>query len=237
MWIYLTPQAFATTILFDQGHGQRFLIQDEGELGLSKLKSVFIKQGYDVIQSTSLLTSDILQGVDVVFISGAFSDFSLDEIQVIENFLYEGGKLCITLHVGPLNGMLLSRLNVNVSNVVVKESQNLIDHNPLNFRVEIINKHPIFESVASMNFYGSWALKGMSPDIDELLYTGQQAWLDINRNNHRELGEPIGQWSVTVAGILGKGEYVVFADDAIFQNQYLTDMNLSIANNLAIWLR
>jgi len=41
---------------------------------------------------------------------------------------------------------------------------------------------------------------------------------------------------VAVAGRSGKGRFVVFGDDAIFQNKFLTGDNLVLGRNLASWL-
>ena len=63
------------------------------------------------------------------------------------------------------------------------------------------------------------------------------AWLDLDRNRVYDAGgEPGGSWGVGVAGSLGKGRFVVFGDDAIFQNRFLEGGNEHLGRNLARWL-
>jgi hypothetical protein len=66
--------------------------------------------------------------------------------------------------------------------------------------------------------------------------TGPQAWIDRNVNNRQDPNEPGRTFGLVVAGKFGDGEYVVFGDDAIFQNRFLKDENLILAKNLAGWL-
>jgi hypothetical protein len=40
-----------------------------------------------------------------------------------------------------------------------------------------------------------------------------------------------------VAGALGRGRFVVFGDDTLFQNRFLDGSNLELAGNLVHWLR
>jgi len=39
-----------------------------------------------------------------------------------------------------------------------------------------------------------------------------------------------------VTGTLNKGDFVIFGDDAIFQNRFLDDDNRKLATNLGKWL-
>jgi hypothetical protein len=41
---------------------------------------------------------------------------------------------------------------------------------------------------------------------------------------------------VVIAGSLGRGEFAVFGDDAIFQNRFLKDENLLLGKNLVKWM-
>ena len=50
-------------------------------------------------------------------------------------------------------------------------------------------------------------------------------------------GEPSMSLGVLVAGKIGTGEFVVIGDDAIFQNKFLSDANLVLAQNISVWLK
>ena len=42
---------------------------------------------------------------------------------------------------------------------------------------------------------------------------------------------------VVIAGTFGKGKYVIFGDDAIFQNKFLDQENMPLGKNLAAWMK
>ena len=48
--------------------------------------------------------------------------------------------------------------------------------------------------------------------------------------------DAVQAFTVVAAGELGQGAFIVFADDAIFQNRFLTGDNVTLARNLAGWL-
>jgi hypothetical protein len=47
----------------------------------------------------------------------------------------------------------------------------------------------------------------------------------------------VGSFGVVVSGDLGNGRFIVFGDDAIFQNKFLDNSNRQLAKNLARWLK
>jgi hypothetical protein len=44
-------------------------------------------------------------------------------------------------------------------------------------------------------------------------------------------------FGVVIAGRSGRGGFVIFGDDALFQNKFLVEGNAALAKNLAKWLR
>ena len=63
------------------------------------------------------------------------------------------------------------------------------------------------------------------------------AWVDLNGNKQFDPQDAQQAFAVAVAGKYGKGEFVVFGDDAVFQNQFLQGGNLLLATNLAEWFK
>ena len=72
-----------TSGLFDQGHGQRFLIERGGDLDLSLFAGTFRDRGAEVSTSSAPLTEKLLHGVDVLVISGPFRPFTPEEIEAV----------------------------------------------------------------------------------------------------------------------------------------------------------
>ena len=225
-----------TAVLFDQGHGQRFLIERGEDLDLSLLAGTFRDLGADVSTSSSPLTEKLLHGVDVLVISGPFRPYTPEEIEAVARFIERGGAVCITLHIAPPVADLLYRVGVDHSNSVIHEEEGTIGKDPLNFHVTRLESHPLFQGVRQFSLYGVWALQSVRSGVRALARTSPSAWVDLNGNGRLDPGDARQQFAVAVAGEAGKGRFVVFGDDAVFQNKFLTGDNLILARNLAAWL-
>lgn len=221
-------------VLFDEGHGQMFLIDGIGLLHLSSLASVMKDQGIEVRSTKTALTTELLGGVDALVISGAFKPLAPEEIAAVRTFLQTGGKLAVMLHIGPPVAEVLHQLGVAISNGVMQERENVLDQ-PINFRVTHLEQHPLTANLEGFAVYGGWALLPMTEPARSLAETSASAWVDLNGDRELNEGDAVQGFSVMVTGEHGEGEFVVFADDAMFQNQFLKGENRALAGNLARW--
>lgn len=220
-----------TRVVFDQGHNQRFLIGDSGELQLSGLADIIRSKGADVSAINGPLNDEALRGVTALVISGPFEALKPEEVEAVAAFVEKGGRLALMLHIGqPLAG-LLARLDIDHSNAVLRERENTIDKD-INFRVKGLNPVPLFAGLKQFSLYGGWALKAGQGNA-AIAHTSDQAWVDLNGDKLLSENDPVGAFDVVVAGALGAGRYVVFGDDAIFQNRFLDPDNSRLAANLA----
>jgi hypothetical protein len=236
--LFSTLHAHAgTKVLFDQGHGQRFLIERGGDLDLSLLAGAFRDLGHDVSTSTAPLTEKLLARIDVLLISGPFRPYSLEEIETVTRFVERGGAVCITLHIAPPLSALLFRLGVDHSNSIIHEKEGIIDGDPIRFNVTRLENHPLFQGISKFSLHGVWALlESSTANVRSIARTSTSAWIDLNGNGTFDQGDAQQAFAVAVAGEAGKGRFVVFGDDAIFQNKFLKEENLTLARNLAAWL-
>ena len=224
-------------VIFDQGHGQKFVIEKEGELQLSGLAGVLKGKGYEVRVNAGQINGAALKGADVLLISGAFQPLSPEETKAILRFVEHGGKLCVMLHVPQPLTALMSRLKVYASNGVIQEQENTIRNDPKQFFVMNMEKHQITKGLKKIGVHGTWALMTESKTARIIARTGPNAWIDLNRDgkfNETDARQPFG---VIIAGTLGKGRYVIFGDDAIFQNKFLDQENMLLGKNLADWMK
>lgn len=222
-------------ILFDEGHGQMFLAGRDGALDLSELAGLFRSAGFEVRVGRSRLDDGALKGVDAVVSSGPFTPFSPDEVDALDRFLKEGGRLSLMLHIGPPAAGLLERLEVLHSNGVIRERDNILHDQPLDFWVTRLEPHPVFDDVERFGLFGGWAL--LAEDGTRIIArTGERAWVDLNRNEAFDETDAAGSFGVAAAGERGAGRFIVFGDDAIFQNRYLVEYNRRLAENLVRWL-
>lgn len=230
-------EAKKPTVIFDQGHGQKFVIEKEGELQLSRLSGLLKGKGYNVKIDVGQLNDAALNTADVLIISGAFQPLSPEEINAVIRFVERGGKLCVMLHVPqPLAG-LMSRLKIYASNGVIQEQENTINNAPMDFYITNMEKHKITKGLKKIGFHGAWALMTESSTARIIARTGPKAWIDLNRDGKFNGNDARQSFGVIIAGTHGKGRYVIFGDDAIFQNKFLDQENMPLGKNLADWMK
>lgn len=229
--------AAAPVALFDQAHGQRFVIEEKGPLHLAGLAEQFRTAGYTVRSGSTPLSEPVLAGVDVLVISGPFAALTGDEAAAVARFLEKGGRLAAMLHIGPPLAELLHRLDVDFSNYVLSEQEHVIKGDPRNFRVKDLTPHPLFDGIGHFSLYGGWALMNTGSNAVIIAATTPRAWVDLDGNRELSAGDLVQRFGVAVAGTWGKGRFIIFGDDAIFQNQFLDEANTTLAANLATWLR
>ena len=238
-WLAVSAEAShaGSTLLIDEAHGQRFHVEHHGELDLSKLAAVFTEHGLDSRVSREPLSDVSLAGIDALVTSGAFEALSSQETAAVLRFLERGGRLCVMLHIAPPLDGLCTVLEVSFSNGVIRERDGVLHMDPLNFHVTRMSKdHPLTHGVASFDVFGAWALLNRGPGVNVLAETSADAWVDLKRNQTFDPQDAGRTFPVAVGGDRGKGAFVVFGDDALFQNRYLTGGNETLAANLARWL-
>lgn len=221
-------------ILFDQGHNQRFLIEEKGDLQLSKLSDIMRGEGAQVASTKEPLSDDALKEISALVISGPFESLRPEEVDSVVRFIERGGRLAAMLHIGPPLAGLLTKLDLDHSNAVMHERNNVIDSD-INFRVTALAGSSLFAGLTQFSAYGVWALDPGKSGI-ALAQTSADAWADLDGDKILSQGDVIGVFTVAVSGTLGAGNFVVFGDDAIFQNKYLDENNSRLAANLAGWL-
>jgi len=226
----------STEVLFDQGHGQKFSLDESGPRDLSLLAALVKYEGASVKKTREPLTEDVLSGVDTLVISGALSVLEPEEVDAITTFVNEGGGLCIMLHIAWPVSDLLNRLGVSISRGVVQEQENIIGARPLDFQVIWMEPHPITEGLRDFAVSGTWALLPRGENAKIIAQTSPSAWVDVDGNARLNSGDAMQSFGVVVAGEMDKGQFVVFGNNVMFQNRFLQQHNHDLAKNLARWL-
>lgn len=227
----------APVMLVDQGHGQRFVIEKEEALQLSSFASVMKQEGFEVRSGSEPLTDDSLKGVSVLVISGPFVALLPSEVEAVTRFIGQGGRMVTMLHIGsPLAG-LLHRLEVDFSNYSLREQENVIDNDSRNFRAKAFESSPLFDGLSHFSAYGVWALMNTAANARIIASTSSRAWVDLDSDNKLTTADAVQQFGILVEGTQGAGRFLVFGDDAIFQNKFLDDNNRKLATNMARWLK
>lgn len=224
-------------ILFDQGHRQAFVIEKDGPLQLSSLANLFQQQGWQVAANRESLTQQSLTGIDALVISGAFSPLTPAEIDTVLDYLRRGGKLAVMIHIGQPLLPLLHKLGVDVGTRVINAKQAQPNGKTTDFVVRNFKPHPLTSSLQSFAIYGGWPLRAFAQAGQAIASTGPDTWVDMNQDKKFSQGDLVSPFDVLISGNIGRGSFAVFADDAIFQNQFLRAGNKTLAENLARWLK
>ncbi|WP_224983260.1 DUF4350 domain-containing protein [Geomonas agri] len=230
------PVLAAEKVLFDNGHGQRFQIKEQGPLQLSGLAKVIQAAGLEVGTVDQPLSDATLAGARALVISGAFRPLDPSEADAVARFIQNGGRVAVMLHIAPPMATFLDRLEVRYTNGVIQERENVIDGNLLNFRVVRMKEHPLFKGVNDFAVHGAWGLINQTDSAQVIAATGFQAWIDVDQDQ-KQSKEETASYGLVVLGTMGKGSFLVFGDDAIFQNKFLEGNNKILAANLAAWLK
>lgn len=223
-------------ILFDQGHGQLFAVDQDGPLQLSELAATLRGSGLEVVASRQPLSAERLKGVAAVVISGPFIPLAQQEIEALLGYLDQGGRLALMLHIGQPLIPLLHRLGVDVGNGVIRETTQIIEGEPLNFTVSDLSPHPLTANLTGFALFGAWPLMNFGVQGQEIARSGGQAWVDLDASKNQSPDDAVQSFTVVVAGQYGAGYFAVFGDDAIFQNKFLREYNQLLAHNLGRWL-
>jgi len=94
----------------------------------------------------------------------------------------------------------------------------------------------VVNRIQEFSAYGVWGLINKDQSVRIVASTGPNAWIDL-RQDKKQTKENTSSFGVIVAGEMGQGAYLVFGDDAIFQNKFLDANNKALAANLAAWLK
>jgi len=225
-----------STVLFDTGHGQRFFPDRDGDLDLSGLAAVLKADGIRLTNTAAPFTDETLAEARAVIISGPFIPFTSGEIEALVAYVKRGGLLVVMLHIAPPAATLIGQLGGSVANGVVREAGQILDGNPLNFRVTRFAPHPLVAGIDSFSLYGGWPLLAREPGTALIANTSPGAWVDLDRDQKLSATDAVQSFGLILTGSIGSGEFAVFADDAIFQNKFLAGGNLQLAKNLAAWI-
>jgi len=231
------PPLPAPVLLFDQGHGQQALIDNIRLDDLSKFAALFKEAGFQVSASRQVLSRDTLAKADSLIIAGPNRPLNNLELQEIGEFLQNGGQLCLLLANARSANNLLAALGVAAANMVVYEQQGVIATDPKKFRVKnLAKRHPLTKGIPEFKIYGAWPLN-TALMANVIAKTSDKSWVDLNLDQQLTPGDAVQSFPVIVTGQVGHGHYVVFGDEALFRNRYLTENNLQLAKNLADWFK
>ena len=243
-------------IYYDIGHGQSSL-SEQSQVGREILRNYLVNSNYAIQESDTKRWSEIPSDADVLMIWGPKTDFMPNEINIIDQYLNNGGKLLIALDpdlnldpVKELRKLLLTK-GIVASNSLVIDTVNHV--NGSNGTVPIAAKyaedHVITKGFPGQVFFPltGFVTLGAQAEGKELVLSTQYpaAWGEMNPREFSDgkvkfdEGQDIkGPVAFAVAAKIKTGGSVVFfANSTFIDNAYAKyASNHTLLLNSISWL-
>jgi ABC-2 type transport system permease protein len=236
-----------------QGHGEPSL-RDTGDFGYMKFLST-LQQDYVTVTNLELLgDSDVPMDCNLLIIAGPASAFTGPELQKIDRYLTEGGRLLLLFNYASVQhptGLepILQRWGINVPASIVQDPKNTITGQDV--VVRRFAHHPVMDALEQLSIQMVlprpveeviWQNPPANPpDVTELAFTSPDATLA------GEPGEPPRSYpliaaaeqkpSPGVATPRGTTRIIVAGDSIFLGNHYIDGgANRDFLNSAANWL-
>jgi len=222
---------------FDSSHGEIFSVFGDGPLDYTAFGQMMREAGFDVIEPAEPITDTSLKNLRLLVIAGPTRPYEHREVQTIRQFVEDGGRLLVLLHIAPPVARLTETFGIFVSNFVVSEHEGSIGGKAQDFYVTRFIPHPVATDVSRIAVFGSWGLMAEAPAV-VVAETSDDAWVDFDRNGLLNSDEPRQSFGILAVVKYGDGRMVVVADDAPFATRFLDEGdNRKLAENIVHWLK
>lgn len=231
------PRPKARVARFDAAHGEIFSVFGASPLDYTEFGRMMVEAGFEVIEGRDPLSLSSLASVSLLVVAGPTRPLEEAEIKAVNQFVLDGGRLLVLLHVAPPVARLTESFNIFVSNFVISEKDNTIEGKPQDFYVMRFADHALADGLSRIAVYGTWGLLAETP-AKVIAETSAEAWVDLNRDGRANGEEPRLAFGIIAMAQPGQGRVVVVADDAPFATRFLAEAdNRVLAENILQWLK
>ena len=194
---------------FLQGHGEPSLT-DSGQSGYLKFTSI-LQENYIDVQPLELLgDNDVPEDCNLLIIAGPTGPLSGLELQKIDQYLAQGGRLFVLLNYASIKqptGLepILQRWGVNVGMDVVQDLKNTTSSSGTDVAVRRFSSHPVVNPLTQSALQmilprpvGRVDAKNPPPDapqVDELAFSGDSSTLVGDAADRRTVIRSWWRWS------------------------------------------
>jgi hypothetical protein len=223
-------------LLFDLAHREVFSPDDESPRGQKMIYSLFSSLGYEVVRNEEMFTPEVLSSSHTVYIPGAMSMLSEEEIKNLKEFVKNGGCLIATVHVNFFMQPLLESFGFQITNSPICQSEKTFHGNLKDFLATSIIEHDVTQGISGVAVMGTWGIREADKDAKVVVSTSDNAWADINGNDAFDNSDIRGKFGIIGVYESGKGKVVIAADDAVFSNALLgNEGNKKLVENIVRW--
>ncbi len=230
-------------VLMDEGHSE-WLVSSNAQFLTQDLE----ERGYLVQTLGGTITASSLENCDVLIIGTAWGSFTQNEIQVIEDFVKNGGGLLLTglgwswvdyhpestIHDYPMN-KIAQRFGAFFNpDIIFDPTDYTIDPGSAIFHSLFIESHPVTQGVTRIGATGS--LHGsINIEIGTILITGDN---DSYGGYHESPYPNPGSHPPNCAAIeYGSGRVIVISQEGFFIDDRIDEYNNKILGmNIFYWL-
>lgn len=242
------------TIYFTDGHGEK-KIDDTERTGYNLARTDLEKENYSVKAVNLVSENKVPDDTTVLVVAGPTAEFFPNEIDLIENYLDNGGSVMIMLDPKEASMKdLMTKWSIDVGNNIVVDASGvgrLLGMGPAAPLVANYGAHPITEHMRVMTFFplarsvtpSSTLAEGVT--VDKLLETNERSWGETDTkggeaqfDEGKDLKGPV---TLAVAAAKTNGEkkarLVVYGDSDFASNLYYgTAGNGNLFSNTVNWL-
>lgn len=238
---------------FLQGHGEPSL-EDNGNFGYLKFGAV-LEQNYITLTNLELLGErTVPMDCNLLIIAGPAAAFSEMELQKIDQYLTQGGRLLILFNYASLEhatglGPILQRWGVNVPADTIKDPENTVTGQDVVVRQ--FGQHPVVASLGQLSLQmvlprpvekiNLANAPAGAPQVTELVFSGPSSTLAYDHGvppRRYPLAAAVEQKPAAgVANARGNGRIIVVGDSIFLGNYYIEGAgNRDFLNSAANWL-
>lgn len=250
---------------FLAGHNEHDPSGTEAQMGYASFADLLALNNlrFDVLSLGA--KGDIPDDCDLLIIAGPQQGFLPAELDRLEQYLNQGGRLLVMFSIGPslLKGTGLERLltewGVQVGTNLAQDADNTLDSQAISLVTSRYGQHPIGAPLGGVQLvmYSPRTIAslrggaGTGATVTELVYTGTNAvvYTQFRDGQATRTGrDPVGEFPLAVAaekgglpGVTtlrgGVTRIVVTGDSVLFGNELLNQLgNRDFANQIINWL-
>ena len=223
--------------MFDLSHREIFSPDLTSEMGLSSFKKDLTGSGYTIKANEKPIAAKILRDSDLLILAGPMTEFTVEEIEVITDFVKNGGNLLVFIHISQPVFALSEQFDIQPSLATICDTADPVQNSPQDFYITTFADHPLGIGIDKLAVFRTWGLRireGGSANI--VAKTSDKAWADLNQDLVLNEGEPQEAYGIIAISRFGDGRAVICADDAILINKFIkTGNNQQFGKNIISW--
>lgn len=245
-------------VYFLTGHGERSISDTDPLWGLSALRSVAPRENMELAELVLASENAIPEDADVLVIAGPTENVELHDLNLIEGYLNQGGRLLVLLNDGAETGLepLLERWQIRAVNVVVSDPSASQDRSDVVVGHARFNmQHPITKALVAEEldivFYKPQIVipvEGNPPETQtsELFNPWERSYVEVEgqriapclgataeREVRRELG---GQAALSRVVVIGDSDFISNAGFPVGGNSelFMASLNWLLDRDIVI---